>query len=122
MVGAVAYMVWGLLHLGLGISMVVDATSQGLPTDELNAESLMFFICAAVFGAQAIAVGWFLNRFNDRVGYWLNLIVLGLIDVAFVAVMVIPGHVDPVGGLSGPAVWALAAAASTVAIRRSRRD
>jgi hypothetical protein len=86
---------------------------------ELEAESLMFFVCAAVFGGQAIAVGWCLNRVNDRFGYWLNLVVLGLIDAAFVVVMVLPGHVAPVGGLSGPLVWAVAAAASTAALRRT---
>ncbi|APX34589.1 hypothetical protein BH708_02670 [Brachybacterium sp. P6-10-X1] len=101
--------------------MVVDAATQGRPIDALEAESLMFFVCAATFGAQAIAVGWFLNRFNDRFGYWLNLIALGLIDIVFVFVMVIPGHVDPAGGLSGPLVWAIAAVASTLAMRNSRR-
>lgn len=85
---------------------------------ELEAESLMFFVCAAVFGAQAIAVGWRLNRVNDRFGYWLNLVVLGSIDIAFVAVLVLPGHVDPAGGFSGPLLWAIV---STAAIRRTAR-
>lgn len=96
--------------------MAVPKIAEGA-AGELEAESLMFFICAAVFGAQAIAVGWFLNRVNDRFGYWLNLVVLGLVDAAFVAVMVLPGHVDLIGGLSGPLVWAVAAIASTVAVR-----
>ncbi|WP_165358727.1 hypothetical protein [Haloactinopolyspora alba] len=39
-------------------------------------------------------------------------------DVTFVPVLVVPGHVDPVGGLSGPLVWLLAAACATVALRR----
>lgn len=121
LVGAVAYVLWGLLHVGLGLSMVVAGTTDGVPAGELEAESLMFFVCATVFGAQAIAVGWFLNRCNDRFGYWLNLLVLGVIDAAFVVLIVIPGHVDTVGGLSGPLVWAIAAGASTVAIRRDRR-
>jgi hypothetical protein len=99
----------------MAIPKVVEGTAAGEP----EAESLMYFVCAAVFGAQAIAVGWFLNRVNDRFGYWLNLLVLGLVDAAFVAVMVLPGHVDPVGGFSGPLVWAVAAIASTVAIRRT---
>ncbi len=82
---------------------------------------MMFFVCATVFGAQAIAVAWFLNRRNDWFGYWLNLVVLGLIDAAFVIVMVLPGHVDPIGGLSGPLVWVVAALTSSVAIRRTSR-
>ncbi|NDL59759.1 hypothetical protein F7O44_22050 [Phytoactinopolyspora sp. XMNu-373] len=99
--------------------MVARALSGGLPSGELESESLMFFVCASVFGAQAIAVGLVLNRVNDRFGYWLNLLTLGVIDTAFVAFMVVPGHVDPVGGLSGPLVWVAAAVASTIALSRS---
>ncbi|ACQ78677.1 hypothetical protein Bcav_0413 [Beutenbergia cavernae DSM 12333] len=98
--------------------MAVPKIGQGAAAaGELEAESLMFFVCASVFGAQAIAIGWFCNRVNDRFGYWLNLVVLGLIDAAFVAVMVVPGHVDIAAGLSGPLIWVVAAATSTVAIR-----
>ncbi|GAB3231016.1 hypothetical protein GCM10027447_25840 [Glycomyces halotolerans] len=124
MTGAASYVLWGLLHLGLAFSMIGSAITDGLPGGELEAESLMYFVCAAVFGAQAIAVAWFLNRRNDRFGYWLNLIALGVIDAVFVSVMVVPGHVDPVGGLSGPLVWVIAALTSTMAIRVEprRRD
>ncbi|GAB3999172.1 hypothetical protein GCM10029992_27170 [Glycomyces albus] len=101
--------------------MAFGAVSDGPPSGELESESLMFFTCASVFGAQAIAVGLVLNRVNDRFGYWLNLVALGVVDAAFVALMVAPGHVDPVGGLSGPLVWAVAAVASTVARRADRR-
>ncbi len=115
---AALYVLWGLLHLGLGISMAVDGLSGGIPDDELAAESLMFFVCATVLGALAIAIAIAMNRVNSRLGYWLNLTVLGVIDVAFVVVLVVPRHVDPVGGLSGPVVWLLAAATATVALRR----
>lgn len=101
--------------------MVFGALGGGLPSGELESESLMFFVCASVFGAQAMVVGLVLNRVNDRFGYWLNLIALGVVDAAFLAFMVVPGHVDPVGGLSGPLVWAAAAIASTVAQRPRRR-
>jgi hypothetical protein len=59
-----------------------------------------------------------LARFNSRLGYWLNLVVLGVVDAAFVVVLVIPGHVDLVGGLSGPLIWLLAAIVSTVVLNR----
>lgn len=119
--GAAAYVLWGLLHLGLGLSMVFGAVGDGSPSGELESESLMFFVCASVFGAQAIAVGLVLNRVNDRFGHWLNLVALGVIDAAFVAVMVAPGHVDPVGGLSGPLVWVVPAVASSAARLAGRR-
>lgn len=116
---AAAYVLWGLLHLGLGVTMVLSKVGAGLPGGELESESLMFFVCAAVLGAQAIAVGLVLNRVNDRFGHWLNLTVLGVVDAVFVVVMVLPGHVDLLGGLAGPLVWLIAATMSTIAIRRT---
>ncbi|MFC4336100.1 hypothetical protein [Salininema proteolyticum] len=115
---AILYCVWGVLHLGLGAVMAASGLD---PRGELEAESLMFFLCAIVFGAQAIAVGLVLNRRNDLFGYWLNLVVLGAIDIAFLLVLVRPGHVDLAGGLSGPVVWAAAAVLSTIALRNGRR-
>ncbi|MFD1717491.1 hypothetical protein [Georgenia deserti] len=116
-IATVLYTLWGLLHVGLGVSMVAGVDAEML-TDEAVAESTMFFLCAVVFGCQAIAVALTMNRHNSRAGHWLNLLVLGAVDLAFLPVMVVPGHVDPVGGLSGPLVWLLAAVASTLARRR----
>lgn len=112
------YVLWGILHLGLGLTMVVDGLAGGVPDDEVAAESLMFFVSATLFGAQAIVIAVTMNRVNSRLGYWLNLTVLGVVDVVFVPVLVVPGHVDPIGGLSGPLVWLFAAVCATVALRR----
>jgi uncharacterized membrane protein HdeD (DUF308 family) len=117
-VATALYSLWGLLHLGLGAVMVTAGMSSGPPADEAAAESLMFFVCAAVFGVQAIVIALTMNRLNSRRGHWLNLVTLGVVDAAFLALMVGPGHVDPAGGLSGPVIWLLAAIASTVAQRR----
>ncbi|MFB4315148.1 hypothetical protein [Actinomadura sp. 21ATH] len=113
------YVLWGLLHLGLGATMVLDGLAAAPPPDEAQAESLMFFWCAALLGAQAIAVALTMNRLNSRRGHWLNLLTLGVVDAAFLVVMVLPGHVDIIGGLSGPAIWLLAAIASTLALHRA---
>ncbi|MEV4803161.1 hypothetical protein AB0K18_24400 [Nonomuraea sp. NPDC049421] len=79
----------------------------------------MFFVCAAVFGVQAIVVALTMNRLNSRRGHWLNLIPLGVVDAVFLILMVGPAHVDLAGGLSGPVIWLLAAIASTIAQRRA---
>jgi hypothetical protein len=118
--GAACYALWGLLHVGLGVAMVADALSDGLPRDELAAESLMFFVSAIVLGAVAIAVAVRLNRINDRFGYWLNLCMGGVVDIAFVVVLVSRGHIDLAGGLSDPVVFLVAAVLSTGAILSER--
>lgn len=111
------YVAWGLLHLGLGVSMAVRGLDQ--PAGELQAESTMFFVCAAVLGAMAIVIALTLNRRNDPVGFWLNLGMVGAVDAAFVVILVVPGHVDLLGGLSGPVLYLAAAATSALALRRT---
>ncbi len=107
-------MLWGVLHVGLGVGMLVDVdTPFAGPDAERAAESAMFFVCAVVFGAQAVAVGLLLNSRNADAGYWINLLSLGAVDAAFLVVMVLPGHVDLAGGLAGPVIWSMAAVAST---------
>jgi hypothetical protein len=120
-IAAGLYTLWGLLHVGLGAGMSWAMLAPGTPSGELEAESAMFFLSAMVFGGQAIVVALTLNRFNDRLGYWLNLTVLGVIDAAFLVLMVLPGYVGVIGGLSGPVLWAAAALISTIALRTAPR-
>lgn len=117
----VAYGVWGLLHLALGATMAAGAVSGGLPDAEKDAESLMFFVCAAVLGALCIAIAATLNRRNEQVGYWLNLLLVVPVDIALIVVLIEPGHIDLAGGLSGPLVMLVAITLTTLARRGSER-
>lgn len=117
-VSVALYVLWGLLHMGLGVSMVVSDLSDGAPTNELAAESLLYFIAVTVLGAQAIYVAIMLNRHTSPAGFWLNTVVLGIVDVAFVGYLVLPGHVDLVGGLAGPVIWLTATICAAVALKR----
>jgi hypothetical protein len=112
------YVLWGLLHMGLGASMVVSDLAEGAPTGEMAAESLLYFVAVTVFGAQAVYVALTLNRVASPVGFWLNTVVLGVIDVAFLWYLVLPGHVDLLGGLAGPIIWLAATACAAVARNR----
>lgn len=109
------YVLWGLLHMGLGVSMVIGDLADGAPADDMAAESLLYFIAVTVLGAQAIFVALTLTRVNSPAGFWLNTAVLGVIDVAFFVYLVLPGHVDLLGGLAGPIIWAAATACAAVA-------
>ncbi|MFG1796159.1 hypothetical protein [Nocardia sp. NPDC049149] len=115
---AVLYVLWGLLHMGLGVSMVIGDLTDGAPATELAAESLLYFLCVSTLGAQAIFVAVTMNRVNSHAGYWLNVAVLGVVDLAFLVLLVAPGHVDLIGGTVGPVIWLLATACATIALRR----
>ncbi|GGN14718.1 hypothetical protein GCM10011609_64120 [Lentzea pudingi] len=114
------YVLWGLLHAGLGISMVAGDLSNGVPAGETAAESLLYFIAVTVLGLQAIYVALTLVRANDPVGFWLNAVVLGVIDAAFVLYLVLPGHVDLFGGIAGPVIWLAATVCAALAQREGR--
>ncbi|WP_240772153.1 hypothetical protein [Nocardia sp. CS682] len=115
---AALYTVWGVLHMGLGVSMVIGDLADGAPGTESAAESLLYFICVTTLGAQAIFVAATMNRLNSRLGFWLNAVVLGVVDLAFLVLLAAPGYVDLIGAIVGPVVWLLATACATVALRR----
>lgn len=117
-IGAALFAVWGLLHIGLGAVMLLDPDSSSIAPGDLAAESKMFFSCAIIFGCQAVGVAATLNWGNRPAGVWLNGVVLGAVDIVFVFVMVIPGHADVAGGLTGPLIWAIATS-FTLAARSS---
>lgn len=135
--GAAAYVAWGLLHIVVGLLPVVRFLSDGplamlanlegvsnVPSPPLGEPLLQashligqhYFNLAAV-GVMAILVAVGLNWNGDRLGYWLNLIVLGLVDLSFVVGEIIPGYMPlEIGGI-GPALYLLGAALTTVGLR-----
>jgi uncharacterized membrane protein YhiD involved in acid resistance len=69
----------------------------------------------AVFALLAMALGVSLNWRNDKAGYWINLVVVAVVDLGFVLLIVIPGYVQvSVGALAGPIVYIVAAIFSTI--------
>jgi hypothetical protein len=102
--GAVAFALWGLLHVALGVSMIAEGLSEGLTGSELEAESLMFFSLATVIGTASALVAVVLNWQNSAFGFWLNVLLVVPVDIALVVVLIRPGHIDAIGGAVGPAV------------------
>ncbi len=102
-IGAVMYVVWGLLHLEAAYEgFALGASLQsGLVQGKINqgAWDLLFF---ALF---AIAVAVYYNWKNSRRGYWLNLVVVSAADLGFVFFVLIPGHVAFFPGILGPVFW-----------------
>ncbi len=136
-VGALFYVLWGLLHIVIGaIPLVLFATRGGtallqffgaaispenLPRDPSglaaaigaqHAWNLLWVGALSVF----IAVKY--NWKNDKFGYWLNLAVVTATDIGFIAAMVIPGYISLSNGLIGPGLWILAVVFSTIGFSR----
>ena len=116
-IGAVTYVLWGLLHIQAArmVYMLGDSLDAGGVQGRIyqDAFNLLFF---ALF---AIAVAVIYNWKNDRMGYWLNLVVVSAADIGFIVYILMPGYAPIVPGAAGPVLWVLAVIFSTLGIRKS---
>jgi hypothetical protein len=119
-IGALSYLVWGLLHLRAAYDgfLLGAAQDPGLVQGKLNqgAWDLLFFAVAAIL----IAV--IFNWRNDLRGYRLNLVLVSAADIGFIIFVLAPGHVPFFPGILGPVFWLSGALFSTLAIRSRRTD
>ena len=112
--GAVFYVLWGVLHIGVAWKISELALAQeGLIQGRLLQQAVYMLGIATT----AIVVAVWLNWRNDRVGYWVNLAVVSFADIAFLLVIVLPGYVPLGRGLIGPALWVVALIFTTLAQR-----
>jgi hypothetical protein len=117
--GAVFYVIWGLLHLNAarGLYQLGTTLDTGIVQARIyqGAWHLLFFAIAAV----AIAV--FCNWKNSRLGYWLNLSVVTVVDVGFIWLVLLPylEVLSPAG--LGPLFWILAVIFSTLGYLKENR-
>lgn len=127
-IGAVFYVLWGILHVVVGIVPVIAFLTAGpramltsLPgmqavpaAVEEPLRQSAFFIAEhhfnlAAFGVLAIIVAVTLNWQNRPLGFWTNLVVLGMVDVSFVLGQMVPGYMPLEMGIIGPVLYVLGA-------------
>ena len=119
-IGAIAYVLWGLLHIQAArtVYMLGDSLDAGMVQGRIyqDAYNLLFF---ALFG---IVVAVWLNWKNSPVGYWLNLVVVSAADIGFLVYLLVPGYVPWVPGGLGPLLWVVALFFTTLGIVVGERD
>jgi len=117
--GAVTYVLWGLLHIQAArlVYVLGQSLEPGMIQGRIfqDAWSLLFF---ALFG---IVVAVTLNWKNSRLGYWLNLVVVSAADIGFIIFVMVPGYVPLVPGGLGPLLWVVALVFSTLGINATGR-
>ncbi len=118
--GAVTYVLWGLLHIQAArfVYVLGQSLEPGIIQGRIyqDAWNLLFF---ALFG---IVVAVTLNWTNSRLGYWLNLVVVSAADIGFIITIMVPGYIPLVPGGLGPLLWVVALAFSTLGILASNRE
>lgn len=133
-VGAIFYIFWGLLHILLGFmilhiyskeSVIALLTFFGL-SEEIQLSSGAVNIIGSlgaqhaanlvIFGIIAIIIAVKLNWKGSSLGFWLNLIMLGLADTAFVVAFFMPGYIRGIAGIMGPALFIMGAVFTGIGI------
>ena len=116
-IGAVFYLLWGLLHIKAAIATYqLGATLEpGIVQGRVyqDAWNLVFF----ALSVSVIAI--LLNWRNSRLGFWLNLGIATVTDIGFIIHILIPGHFPMIPGIIGPVLWVFAVIFTAVAIRKS---
>jgi hypothetical protein len=119
-IGAVFYVIWGVLHLNAArtIFTLGQPLNPGMVQARLYQDAWNI-----LFGAiTVIAVGTTMNWRNSRTGFWINLVLVVLLDLAFVIYILVPGYAPLWPGLEGPVAGLIAVAFSTVGLIGPRQQ
>jgi len=116
-IGAIAYIVWGLLHImaARGLYMLAQTVDPGVVQARLvqGAWHLLFFAVAALY--VAIRCNWH----NSRLGYGLNLVLVSVTDVGFIVLVLAPGLAPMWPGILGPVLWLTGLLFTTIGYRQT---
>ncbi len=137
--GAIFYALWGLLHVvggavqlatlsGEGGAALTRMISSGAPLTEASAQvpaaAARFMGMGAYnilwIGALVTMIATALNWQNSRLGYWLNLGIVGATDLGLLVALLLPGTMAWSDGGLGISLFLLALGASTLGRVRAR--
>ena len=110
---AIVYVVWGLLHLQA--AFLVYKLGASLDPGMVQGRMLQHAWNLLFASVVAIGIAVTLNWRNTRGGYWVNTVLVSLVDLGFIFFVLVPGLVPMWPGLLGPLTWLIALALSTVA-------
>ena len=118
-IGAVCYVLWGVVHINA--ARLIYLLGQSVDPGEVQARLVQNAWHLLFFAIVAIVIGIAYNWKNSRMGYWLNLIMLTVVDVGFIVLVLVPGHA-PMVAWNGPALWVLAVVFSTIGLFGGKQE
>lgn len=113
-VGAVFYGLWGLWHFHVVALMFEFATNQ-MDRGVLQARIYQGAFHILWFAMGAVIIAILFNWRNSRIGYWLNLFMIGWTEVGLFLFFILPGYFPWLPtGFVGPLLWIGAVIFSTL--------
>ncbi len=136
-IGAILYMIWGLIHVIGGVSILFESTVAGRISMQASARSTEEFaaiVDPAVngivgyhgfnliwFGVFAFVVSATLIWRNLELGYWLNFLILGVIEIGLINFMLLPGFMKWADGSIGLTLYLFALFTTSIGFFGTRR-
>ncbi len=113
-IGAVFYVLWGLLHLVASFQVFKLGSGQksGMIKGRIYQHAWNLACIALVVPVIAVVYSWNNNLF----GYWLNLAITSVTDIGFILFVMVPRHLPLKLSIPGPLLWMLAVIFSTIGI------
>ncbi|MER7409456.1 hypothetical protein [Streptomyces cacaoi] len=117
--GAVFYVIWGLVRIKAahGLLELGQSLDPGMVQARVYQDAWNILMSAIA----VILIGILMNWRNSTTGYWINLVLVTVLDIAFVLFVIVPGYAPLWPGLEGPIAWVIAAVLSTLAFTSRRR-
>lgn len=119
-IGAVFYILWGLLHFFAAYAALGPAL-EGAVTGVAEGRIMQNSIFMAMVSVTAIWIAVQFNWKNDWFGYLFNLFTVTVADLAFIFLILWPGFIPMIPGVLGPALWVIAVIFSTLGIPRPEK-
>lgn len=117
-IGAIAYALWSLLHIVLGIMRLSDRAADGTLSEAAGrlAQGHWTLLYLGILG---LILSWF-NWKNDKIAYWLSAFIISAEDIGFLLFPVGQGGLQPPASIVGPALWIIGLIFTTIAYRNTK--
>ncbi|MDX1417353.1 MAG: hypothetical protein R3293_24315 [Candidatus Promineifilaceae bacterium] len=139
-IGAIFYILWGILHIvgaaillgqaSAGAAAVLAAIGTGTPAAEippiglgLTASVLAYYAWNILWvGLFVVVIAVRFNWRNNPLGFWLNLAVVGAVDLGLVILLIAPGHMAISDGMWGVILFIPALIFSAIGLFNGRGE
>ncbi|MEL6728891.1 MAG: hypothetical protein AAFP81_07195 [Pseudomonadota bacterium] len=117
-IGAVAYALWSLLHIALGVERLIARADAGMLSEAAGrlAQGHWTLIWVGVLG---LGLSWY-NWRNNTVAYWLSAFLISVEDIGFLLFPVWQGGLGLPAAAIGPGLWIIGLVFTTIAYVSTR--
>ncbi len=119
-IGAIAYALWSILHIVLGVTRLLDRASDGTLPEATGrlAQGHWTLLYLGIFGLILSRFNWK----NSTVAYWVSAFIISAEDIGFLLFPVWQGGTGFPASIIGPGLWIVGLVCTTVAYLNAERS